>query len=280
MRLPVSTSPANKASETSKAFRPTSAPLPAINAPVKEILPALKSLAAAGNANAACRLAFELRRCSPELQDGFRRFAARLFEESEKPFTSPERRQRIIGEAETAMAGFHKVVALCEGVPKDETTEAWRYLFQAALAGHGPSMARAASAPPSGPPFEVLDGMLAYREHAPALLERALDMGYPEAYEQGRLSYMIGSLWGLRVAIDRPRALGYAIALGRVSTPQEVERLEGIIAAAKKDLSPEENSRALQLANGYTEKVLLRVRPGSVDYTRGTYTKDDGSHCE
>ncbi len=278
--LSASTPPIPKTISAPKEVVAGQALLPPINTPVKEILGELKILAAAGNANAACRLAFEVQRCSPDYLDSGRRFAAILYEQAEKLFIMPARRQKLIEDAEAAIANQHKMIAFCQGVPNEESTDAWRYLLQAAQAGHGPSMTRFASAPPSGPQFEVLDGLLAYRDHAPALLEKALELGYPEAYEQARLTYKTGSLWGLRVPIDRPRALAYAIALRSVSTPQEIERLEGVVANTKRELSSEENMRALQLADRYAEKLLQRVEPGSVDFTRGTYTKDDGSHCQ
>jgi hypothetical protein len=257
-------------------------PLPPINTPVASTLQDLKKQAAAGNSQAACRLAFELQRCHdiPQMQRG----AASFANLATQPGMGPELVKRYSGIAERDQARVLELQRLCHGVSREEIGDAWRYLLQAARAGHGPSMARYASrrALWDEDPIRVLDGLVAYRAEGPGFLEGAARMGYPEAYEQLAFALVNGPSIGLDIPVDRVKGIAYYLALMRTATPEETARLQRTVeyAMQKENLSQQDLGRARTLAEPLAGPLLRRNPPGSVDFTGGTYTHDNGSHCE
>jgi TPR repeat protein len=112
---------------------------------------------------------------------------------------------------------------MCEGFPEENGRDAWRYLLRAAQAGHPGSMLRflwTTGFNHQGP-MDDLDQWLAYRDNAPGILERAVEMGYPEAYEvAARMNE--GRWFGGKSALPRDiaKAQAYDLALSRVTDPQ------------------------------------------------------------
>jgi TPR repeat protein len=257
-------------------------PLPAIDTPLAASLEDLKKQAAAGNNPAACRLAFELDRCHTiaRVQRGATSFASL----AGQPGLGPELVKRYTAIAEREQSRVLEAQKLCQGVPREETGEAWRYLLQAARAGHGPSMVRYANRRTlwDEDPIRVLDGLIAFRAEGPAFLDAAAQMGYPEAYEQLAFALVNGPTMGLDIPADRVRGLAYYLALMRAAAPEEVTRIQRAIdhAMQKENISREELARARTMAEPLAAPLLRRVAPGSVDFTGGTYTNDNGSHCE
>lgn len=257
-------------------------PLPPINTPVAATLEDLKKQAAAGNHQAACRLSFELDRCHNLTR--MQRGAANFANLASQPGLGPELVKRYTAVAEREQARVSEVQRLCVGVPKEESGEAWRYLLQAARAGHGPSMARYSNRRTlwDEDPIRVLDGLIAFRAEGPGFLQAAAQMGYAEAYEQLAFAQVHGSNIGLDIPVDRVRGLAYYLALMRTGTPEEVARLQRTVdyAMQKENLSQEDLARARTLAEPLAATLLRRNPPGSVDFTGGTFAGDNGSHCE
>lgn len=258
------------------------APLPPLNAPVLSVLDDLRKQAAAGSTPAACRLAFELDRCRNQQRQ--QRVVANYANLAAQPGVGPELGRRYMQLAEREQQRVNETQRVCQGVPQDETGDAWRYLLQAARAGHGPSMARYATRRTlwDEDPVRVLDGLIAFRAEGPAFLQSAADMGIPEAYEQLAFSLASGVTGGLEIPVDRVRGLAYYLALMRTATPEENARLQRAVdyAMQKENISREELARARTLSEGLALPLLRRHPPGSVDFTGGTFAADNGSHCE
>lgn len=257
-------------------------PLPPVNTPVAGVLDDLKKQAAAGNSQAACRLSFELDRCHniPRMQRGAANFASL----AGQPGLGPELARRYTAIAEREQSRVMDAQRLCQGVAKEETGEAWRYLLQAARAGHGPSMARYANRRTlwDEDPIRVLDGLVAFRAEGPGFLQGAAQLGYPEAYEQLAFAQINGMTLGLDIPLDRVKGLAYYIAMMRTGTPEEVARLQRAIdyAMQKENLSQDDLAKARVLAEPLAATLLRRNPPGSVDFTGGSFAGDNGSHCE
>jgi hypothetical protein len=257
-------------------------PLPPINAPLLGALEDLKKQAAAGNNQAACRLAFELERCHTvaRVQRGATSFANL----ATQPGLGPELVKRYTAIAERDQARVVETQRICQGVPREETGEAWRYLLQSARGGHGPSMVRFANRRTlwDEDPIRVLDGLIAFRAEGPGFLQGAAEMGYPEAYEQLAFALVNGPTLGLDIPVDRVKGLAYYLALMRTATPEEVTRIQRAIdySMQKENLSREDLARARAMAEPLAAPLLRRVPPGSVDFSGGTYANDNGSHCE
>jgi TPR repeat protein len=264
------------------APRAAATPLPPLNTPLAATLVDLKAQARQGHAPAACRLAFELERCHNARRQ--QRSVVSYRNLAEQPGIGPELTKRYAAVAEREQARLSEVQKLCEGVPPEESAEAWRYLLQAARAGHGPSMARFGSRRTlvDEDPMRILDGLLAFRNEGPAFLQRAAEMGYAEAYEQLAFGYITGNNMGLDFPVDRLKGLSYYIALTRTGTPEEVARLmRAIDYTVKNDrISPDELERARAMSVPLAETLLRRNAPGSITFTGGPYGADNGSHCE
>jgi hypothetical protein len=245
-------------------------PLPPLNTPLAAVLQDLKVRAARGETNAACRLAFELDRCRTARR--LQRSVANYRSLAEQPGIGSELQKRYGATAEREQARLAETQRLCDGVPREEGADAWRYLLQAARAGHGPSMVRFANRRTlwDEEPMRILDGLIAFRSEGPALLQQAAEMGYPEAYEQLALSHLSGSNLGLAVPVDRVKGLAYYLALMRTGTPEEVARIQRMIDYAM----------ARVLAEPLAGPLLKRNGPGTVDFTAGPFSGDNGSHCE
>jgi hypothetical protein len=257
-------------------------PLPPINTPVATVLDDLKKQAAAGNSLAACRLSFELDRCHNITRT--QRGAANFANLASQPGLGQELAQRYTAIAEREQARAVEAQRLCQGMTKEETGEAWRYLLQAARSGHGPSMARYANRRTlwDEDPIRVLDGLIAFRAEGPGFLQAAAQMGYAEAYDQLAFAHINGSTLGLDIPVDRVKGLAYYLAMMRTATPDEVARLQRTIdyAIHKENLSQDDLARARTLAEPLAVPLLRRNPPGSVDFTGGSFSGDNGSHCE
>jgi hypothetical protein len=186
--------------------------------------------------------------------------------------------------ADREQARFMEAQRLCEGVSTAEAQDDWRYLLQAARAGHGPSMARFASRRvfSDADPVAALDGLIAFRNEGPAFLARAAQAGYPEAYEQLAFAYVTGIDLGLGVPHDAIRGVAYYTALMRVATPDESARLQRAIdyAVQNDNLGAQEVARARAMAEPLAAALLRRNNPGTVEIPKGAFGGDNGSHCE
>ena len=140
------------------AARPGNASLPALDAPVAAVLPALEARARTGDAAAACRTAMEKIRCARVL----------AVSEADQASAAPDIATRIAADR-----------VACAGISKGQTDDAWRYLSQAALAGNVAAMSLFARDPQlsARPPVETAEGWLVYRDHAERFLDAAIEHG-------------------------------------------------------------------------------------------------------
>ncbi|APV51484.1 hypothetical protein BWI17_18375 [Betaproteobacteria bacterium GR16-43] len=238
-----------KPSAPARAFEP----LPPIGAKLVEIYPRLRAEASEGNVRASCRLAFELERCQRDLPrwiQGLTIADAKIA----KAETSEARERYEKGKAYTQRE-IESATDICAGFVDTEGVRPWQYLFNAALAGHTPSMARFALAPPLNPlnVTQDLEGVAAYRTYAPDFLRQAADSGYGPAVSgmvaetSGGLLFVEFHMYGIHLApFDYELSARYMHAFSHfpVSTAQG-RRSRGIIfdklTAA---LSPEAMARA------------------------------------
>ena len=77
-------------------------------------------------------------------------------------------------------------------------------------------------------------------------------------------------------------SVALSLALARAGTPAEQARSNGNVRFVEREekLTPAQMARARTLADSLAGKLLARHPAGSVDFTRGTFARDDGSHCE
>jgi len=255
-----------------------------VNAPLKDIADELRDRARQGDPQAACRLAFEMDRCArlPER----RRFAAEIRQHSTDASKDDDMRRRMDTSADFFEGFVRRDEPVCSGVETGALRGGWRYLLQAAQAGHVPSMVRFAGGwtltVGGGSPGENLDGWNALRDLGPSFLQAGIDGGFAEAFEQARFAHMRGDLFGIPFPKDPRLSVAYSLALARAGTPGERERSEPSArhVAREAGLSDEDYARADVLAATLAQKIIARSGAGTVDFTRGTYAKDDGSHCE
>ena len=265
-----------------EARSPGFAPLPPLDTPVAQVLDGLERQARAGDMRAACRVAFELQRCHElrALQASMSAFR----DLAERPGIGRELAKRYNAIADRDQARFLEGQRLCEGVASAQSQEAWRYLLQAARAGHGPSMARFASRRvfSDADPVAVLDGLIAFRSEGPAFLARAAQAGYPEAYEQLAFAYVTGIDLGLGVPHDAIRGVAYYTALMRVATTAENARLQRAIEYAVQNdkLDAQELARARAMAEPLVGPLLARNLPGSVELQSVASGTESAAYCE
>lgn len=129
-----------------------SAPLPALDAPLADMIEDLHQRADAGDARAACRLAAELRKCElADVELAYAQQASRMLKRIQQdPPTGaarPNEEQFKSYAANMASQVDHAVATSehCAGVKSSSPSEQFRYWRQAALAGHLSSMTMYAS---------------------------------------------------------------------------------------------------------------------------------------
>jgi hypothetical protein len=282
-RAQLRAAPASTPSRTAPpALVPAFAPLPPLNTPVAQIVDDLERQARAGDMRAACRVAFELQRCHDlrALQSSISTFR----DLAERPGVGAELARRYNAMAERDQVRFLEGQRRCEGVTTARAQDAWRYLLQAARAGHGPSMARFASrrAFSDADPVAALDGLIAFRNEGPAFLARAAEAGYPEAYEQLAFAYVTGLDLGLGIPHDALRGVAYYTALMRVATPDETARLQRAVdyAIQNDNLGAGEVARARAMAEPLAGVLLRRNVPATVELQKVASGTENGAHCE
>lgn len=258
--------------------------MPAINAPLQQVYPALRAEAAAGNPRAACRLAFELQRCAflPKQRE-----AAAHNEEQVSPrlrTTEPGRRALLEESRERSRRELEVADAVCAGfvAPQGEL-QPWEYLLAAAQAGHEPSAVRYVSGGNIGldleHPLRSFDAWAAYRREAPAIAERSIAAGSPEAYLWVAFS-SLGGWYGMELAPRDPvRAAALYMALRDRAAPRYLPELNRNITALmdREKLNSADLLNAKALATQLARQ--LKAPPEGVDLSQGMFPSEDGSHC-
>lgn len=244
-------------------------PLPPANTQLSVVYPQIKAQAAAGDARAQCRLAYELKRCAdvPMLA----KFAADLA--SKPQLVDPDDLRRIRTRAEHAAAA-------CNGFTPDPRDEVWRYTLQAALGGNDAAAVSFALGMTAGldiqRPLATLDGWIAYQQFATVVLQRAIDDGYPPAYSAAaNLSY--APHFGAAILpTDHVRSAAYSLALTSIATPQERASLRA--GVQRLHLSDADLARASLLAADLSTK-LKPDRPFGESQDIEQLLGEDGSGC-
>ncbi|MCA3000187.1 MAG: hypothetical protein ING75_16470 [Rhodocyclaceae bacterium] len=253
--------------------------LPPIDVPIKPYLTSLKELSNAGNAYAACRVAWELLQCNRV--DGLKSLADRDLKKSQAGDLSPEQKLQLSLRAENSMGEYQRTAKVCEGVGKDEATQAWRYALQGARTGHVPSMILYLTIPPIAQQPPDPDAMAAFNAEAHGFLEKALDAGYPEAFYIATNALARGDIWKTPIPKDPVRALAIKFALKEVTLEslQDDEDLGITLFIRDMKLSETEIAQARRQANPMAAKMLSREQPRSLDI-KATLFRFDASQCE
>lgn len=161
--------------------------LPQDGLPLSSTLEALKGAADQGNYWAACRLAADVYECSTHnfLKSQLDFVKSVLVDTG----TPPESLGEVRREIKLLEKELPKSAALCEGYSPTDV-EPWKYLLQAALAGHVPSKAAFVLKPPVNITnlFSNVEFADAYKGNAPVLLLEAAAAGNLDAVE--------GAAWG------------------------------------------------------------------------------------
>lgn len=272
----------------SPATRPAAMPvaaetrvaLPAPQTPLRLIFDDLKRLSEAGDVRATCRLAFEVDRCA--------RLPAMRKSAQEQRLLAKETLMKLLGgrlleSADRLDDRIRRDEAACEDFSLEGVPEGWRYQLAAAQAGHEPSMIRFVGGSslfaPNRAPLEALDGWIAYRDNAAGWFATALQAGDPAAFELAAHAHMRGDFLGMvLVPKDPVRGAAYYQVLAERAAPEYMEQAQGNARHAQARLSPEQLRESQEQAAKL--RTQIRAAPGTVDFSRGSYGKDDGSHCE
>lgn len=219
-------------------------PLPSADAPVLQVLDALKQRADAGDAHAACRLAIELLRCrNLPLMQMVAGSSDAGGDDSEAAFA---RKGNLAAANFFAQAKLGVIEARqrCKDVSPGQTALAAAYLRQSARAGIGDAMVRYVDGQGFDP--RAMFGVLqdpsfdAWRREAPALALRALRQGNPAMVPVLYVAYSSdGPLFGGLVKDDPVQARAYRVLL---------ERLHNRVPRPDASLTPEQQQAADTLA--------------------------------
>jgi hypothetical protein len=231
--------------------------MPPPNVPLREIAGQLKSAADLGDSHASCRLATELARCQilPSRMQSLNSMRAKLSAlsvESEEYSNLSNALARLTEKRQSDQI-------VCAGFENTYGLESWRYLFNAAIGGHVPSMAQFASMPPFNPANNFvgnMDAWVAYKLYANTFLITAANAGDKGAVWNLAEAYAGNSLFlnggfGLNKIIDVDPYMAAVYAYASLSIPGEQSEMNGknrLLKQLQKLLSQEQMTNAK--ANG------------------------------
>jgi hypothetical protein len=255
-------------------------PLPERGTPLMSIYGDLKAMAAQGDANAACRIAFELNRCAklPIFQSARVEWAHRLANEQD-----PARRaglQRMRDHAEGEVAIGEKV---CKDFPQEDLPLAWDYGLASALAGNRSAMFHVSFFPwglDISHPEQTLEQWSQWRQLVPRIMQSGIDAGDPRMFSLASRAY-VRPWFGTEVFPRDPvRALALELAIARRSAPEYAPTLERDIQylIRTQSLQPDQVEAAKGIAA--TLPPLRGIPERGLDWSRGMAPEEDGSECE
>ncbi len=170
--------------------------------------------------------------------------------------------------------------AMCEGFTPDKGERPWRYALRAAFASNNAAIVSFVFAMPVGlnpnKPVEDVDGWAAYRDHAPGLLQRAIDDGYPPAYALAATASLGSPFGGNLLPKDPVRAAAYYLALTSRSSPEYRAELQRNIQAL--NLSDAQMASASAMAVPLAGKLRVPSE-GPIDFTGGISPNNDAREC-
>jgi hypothetical protein len=249
-------------------------PLPAPNTPLAAILTSLEQQARQGDARAACRVAFELKRCQ---QTEMRR---RVYEAQRARVNAGERSTMNLDRLLTGDKEMNDLEAVCAGITPEKTLEAWDYALAAALAGNREGRWLAAFFPAGLDmmnPENTLEGWAEWRRYIGRILQEGVEAGDPRMFSLSSSAYRM-PWFGYRVFERDPvRAAALKLAVRDKASPAWKQG-EADAEVLLRGLSPEEQARAKAMVA--TLPALTGVPAGGIDWSRGMAPDANGSECE
>lgn len=256
--------------------------LPPPGTPLTQMYTPLRRMAEAGNAAAACRLAFELNECrTQEEKRGSVAFWERRQEEARAQGKNPAEFDLRISEARKRAAQRETA---CAGFPLDETLLAWDFTLAAALAGNREARWMAGFFPAGLDfvrPENTLEGWMQWRENIAGILEAGVRDGDPRMFRLAASAYTKIE-WGTRIhPEDRERGVAFMFALRDAASP-------AYRAAAERDadffldrwFKDDPAARARIEAIARSLPPIRHSASGGIDWTRGMAPDRDGTQCE
>jgi hypothetical protein len=249
-------------------------PLPAPNTPLATILPSLEQQARQGDARAACRVAFELKRCH---QTEMRR---RIYEAQRARVDAGEKANVNLQRLLAGDKEINGLEAVCSGITPEKTLEAWDYALAAALAGNREGRWLAAFFPAGLDimhPENTLEGWAEWRRYIGRIFQEGIEAGDPRMFSLASSAYRMPWL-GYRVFERDPvRAAALKLTLRDKASPAWKQG-EADAEFVLRGLSPEDQARAQSMVS--TLPHLTGVPPGGIDWSRGMAPDANGSECE
>lgn len=264
------------------ARTPLAAPrmtLPPPNAPLAPIFPELVRAARAGDPGAMCRLAFEMARCGPKL-DQFRRNEAWFTDQLLYEELNEGQRHDVLRMLARSTSRREELEALCSGAELPADLAPWRLLRDAARGGHVPSMVRFSVEFPVE--FENLladvDALVAYRDERLGFLERAAAAGNAKAAHSLFWAYSgrDGMSLGGRVREDPIEALAYSLALDGIGSASASQNITKRAAILRRKLTPAQVGQAERRAAALVP-LFAGARGSGVDLRRNL--SESGEDC-
>lgn len=257
-----------------------SSAIPSSKLPLSSVYAELKELAANGNADAACRISYELSRCEQYSQNLLRLSAMKGFSKS----SSLSEKQ--IAQMANVQAAIDRDGVICQGFVPNPTDSAFQYLLLAAELGKPESMLHFSV---GGNERDLSErspnsvSYLTYQQNAQAMFMRALSAGLPEAYAFAIPASTMDFSGVQLLPRDNVQALAYTYALAEVA---DVESREYYLGVAAKDLISRLNLSENEIESARSKAKILsaniklkRNKPWSAGQKLNP-TLDDAAHCD
>ncbi len=249
-------------------------PLPPPDTPLAAILPSLEQQARQGDSRAACRVAFELKRCH---QTEMRR---RVYEAQRARVAAGEKGNMNLDRLLAGDRELNDLEAVCAGITPEKTLEAWDYALAAALAGNREGRWLAAMFPAGLDimhPENTLEGWAEWRRYIGRILQEGVEAGDPRMFSLTSSAYRM-PWFGYRVFERDPvHAAALKLALRDKASPAWKQG-EADAEFLLRGLSPEDQARAQAMVA--TLPTLSGVPAGGIDWSRGMGPDANGSECE
>ena len=264
----------------------TARSLPVDDLPLSQTVVELKNSAEKGNYLAGCRLAFELTMCKIfELEKSkLSNLRATL------GYTAPSSAQAVVlrSEIKTAEQYLESEKLRCGGFSNDENFEPWRYLYQAALAGHLPSKSMFVVSPPVDPNEMYTSGefLNAYKGSAGTFLIDAANAGMRSSVDAIGWAYLGPDFKGMfkpgsglnLLPRDIPKAAVYMYASYAFPISEESERR--VYDSLKSKLEALLTPSQMAVAKAQANALVASWRPGTTDWSSNlevrNQSKDNG----
>jgi len=235
-------------------------------------------MADAGDARAACRLAYELDRCRrlPLLESGVKNAEVQVTRARDQGRDT----SAVTRFAERVEREYSRVLKVCADFPIEDTAQAWQYSLAAAQQGYGPAIMNFLGGRvglDTVNPLNTAEGWLAYKQFGPSLLQQALDQGIPLAYEFAAANHAWTESGRRIVPFDPVRSVAIYTALRTVATNDYKVKLTADIDAVveRTKLSPAD----LAKANADAAVIAAQIAKKNTGPFQGNVAADPGASC-